>query len=100
MSTQNDAFEQWQYAAGTHWNSQPKSDGYEGACVGDMTLCRVCNHAIQLIRSRTPETLVDHDFWVHYQPLVVADVIETHKAVPKRCWYPEDWDRYYATNLT
>lgn len=57
---------------------------YEGTRIGDMTRCRVCGKAIQLIRSRTPETQIDHDFWVHYAALVLPDVIETHKAITPR----------------
>lgn len=61
---------------------------YEGTRIGDMTRCRTCGKAIQLVRSRNPDTQVDHDFWVHYAALVVADVVETHKAIPP--WFVAD----------
>ncbi len=49
---------------------------------GDMTLCRVCNKAIQLRRSRTPFH-TDIDFWVHFASLGITGPAETHMAIPK-----------------
>lgn len=66
-------------------NTHPRLGALEGTRIGDFTLCQMCGQAIQLIRSRTPETRVDHDFWVHYKPLVTPEP-ESHKAIPKRLW--------------
>jgi len=53
----------------------------DGTALGCIGRCKVCGKAIQLVRSRNPETHVDHDFWVHYAPLVDRFQIEMHKAV-------------------
>lgn len=69
---------------------QRNTHPYEGTRIGDLTRCRVCGKAIQLVRSRNPDTQVDHDFWVHYAP---PGGVETHKAIQPRVFTPTGLSR-------
>jgi hypothetical protein len=68
-----------------------------GAQPGTMTLCAVCNKAIQLLRTRNPSTGADIDFWVHFASLDIKGPAETHRAISRRCWYDYDLHDMYGT---